>query len=45
MPSTEPIAVISNKKQFKKPDDAAHKKFLQDLNQKIDDLKSQQVNN
>lgn len=30
-------------KNLKKPDDAGHKKFLEDLNQKIDLLKKQNV--
>lgn len=35
--------VASYNKNLKKPDDAAHKKFLEDLNKTIDSLKKQNV--
>lgn len=40
-PATSP----SHNKNLKKPDDAGHKKFLEDLNKKIDLLKKQNVSN
>jgi hypothetical protein len=40
--STTTTTTTQNK-NLKKPDDVAHKKFLEDLNKKIDTLKKQQV--
>lgn len=43
--TVQPVAAATTQqsKHLKKPDDVAHKKFLEDLNKKIDSLKKEQV--
>lgn len=41
--AASPSPAHTQLKNLKKPDDTAHKKFLEDLNKKIDILKKQQV--